>query len=106
MTKRKPIDTTSVDDKRPVGRPTTVAGRRRQVYLDEASEKTALRLGEGNVSEGIRIALRASELEANGQLVPLAEAHRFISQREIESARLFPGDATDQAKGKEIKRKR
>ena len=70
MTKRKPIDKPSAtaEDKRPVGRPTTVAGRRVQVYLDEASEKTALRLGDGNVSEGILTALRSCESNGDGQL--------------------------------------
>ena len=42
---------------KPVGRPSTVEGKRVQVYLDEASRARALELGDGNVSAGIRIAL-------------------------------------------------
>lgn len=40
------------------GRPATLSGGRRAfVYLDDDSLKTARRLGDGNVSEGIRRAL-------------------------------------------------
>lgn len=45
-------------EKRPVGRPSDVDGKRVQVYLDVESLKTAARLGNGNVSEGIRKALK------------------------------------------------
>jgi hypothetical protein len=45
---------------RPVGRPSEITdGRRVQVYLDAASLSTAATLGNGNVSEGIRLALAA-----------------------------------------------
>ncbi len=43
---------------RSVGRPVTVAGKRVQVYLDAASLKIAAKLGGGNTSEGIRVALK------------------------------------------------
>lgn len=38
--------------------PEMVEGRRLNVYLDAKSLETAARLGDGNVSEGIRIALK------------------------------------------------
>jgi hypothetical protein len=43
---------------RPVGRPTTVGGKRVQVYLDEASLEIAAKIGKSNTSEGIRVALK------------------------------------------------
>lgn len=46
------------DEKRPVGAPVTVDGRRVSVYLDEASIQMAAELGGGNISEGIRRALK------------------------------------------------
>ena len=46
-------------EKRPVGRPPTVDGKRVQVFLDAESLSIAARLGNGNVSEGIRQALKA-----------------------------------------------
>lgn len=46
--------------RKPAGRPATMKdGQRVNVYLDAASLKTAAKLGDGNVSEGIRIALAA-----------------------------------------------
>lgn len=45
-------------EKRPVGRPSEIDGKRVQVYLDAESLKTAAQIGNGNVSEGIRTALR------------------------------------------------
>jgi hypothetical protein len=43
-----------------VGRPRLMeGGRRLNIYLDSASLETAARLGGGNVSEGIRLALAA-----------------------------------------------
>ena len=50
----KPIRT----DKRPVGRPSDIEGKRVQVYLDIESLKIAYSIGNGNVSEGIRKALK------------------------------------------------
>lgn len=47
-------------EKRPVGRPSDIDGKRVQVYLDAESLKTAAGLGNGNVSEGIRKALKAA----------------------------------------------
>jgi len=44
-----------------VGRPLTVSGKRVQVYLDDVSIKIAERIGEGNVSQGIRVALAREE---------------------------------------------
>lgn len=43
--------------KRRAGRPSVFDGFRVQVYLDKMSVETAKRLGEGNASAGIRIAL-------------------------------------------------
>lgn len=55
------------EEKRAVGRPSTVVGKRTQVYLDDESKKTALRLGGGNLSEGIRTALRmAGDVHSEG----------------------------------------
>ncbi len=45
-------------ERRSVGRPANINGKRVQVYLDEESLKAAQRLGNGNVSEGIRQALK------------------------------------------------
>lgn len=44
--------------KRPVGRPAEIGGKRVQVYLDDESLIVAASIGHGNVSEGIRIALK------------------------------------------------
>ena len=44
-------------EKRPAGRPPEIGGKRVNVYLDAASLEYAARLGNGNVSEGIRKAL-------------------------------------------------
>ena len=51
-------DTKQPQKKRPVGRPTDVGGKRVQVYLDVKSLDIAAKLGNGNVSEGIRKALK------------------------------------------------
>lgn len=48
-------------EKRSPGRPATVQGKRVQVYLDHASLTQASALGAGNVSNGIRIALKQSK---------------------------------------------
>lgn len=59
-------DTKQPPEKRPVGRPTNVGGKRVQVYLDAESIAIASKLGNGNVSEGIRKALKkAAELESS-----------------------------------------
>lgn len=50
-------DTKQSPEKRPVGRPAEVCGERVQVYLDAGSLAIAAKMGNGNVSEGIRIAL-------------------------------------------------
>lgn len=45
--------------KAPQGRPTALTGGRRvNTYLDGSSIEEAARLGKGNVSEGIRLALK------------------------------------------------
>ena len=50
--------TNTIDDVRPVGRPTEIKdGKRVNVYLDSKSLDIAAKLGDGNVSEGIRKAL-------------------------------------------------
>lgn len=46
-------------EKRPVGRPPAVGGKRVQVYLDDDSLARAAQLGHGNVSDGIRQALKS-----------------------------------------------
>ena len=46
---------------KPVGRPSSMQnGKRVNVYLDAASLESASKLGNGNVSEGIRVALQRS----------------------------------------------
>lgn len=50
-------DTNPPPEKRPVGRPAEVGGKRVQVYLDSGSLAIAAKMGNGNVSEGIRTAL-------------------------------------------------
>jgi hypothetical protein len=48
------------ESKHPGGRPTEVeGGRRMNLYLDRESVQTAKEIGNGNMSEGIRGALRA-----------------------------------------------
>ena len=44
--------------RRGAGRPRSVGGRRIQLYLDDNSLQTAAQLGDGNISLGIRQALR------------------------------------------------
>lgn len=44
--------------RRGAGRPRSVGGRRIQLYLDDDSLQTAAQLGDGNISLGIRQALR------------------------------------------------
>lgn len=44
-------------NKKPVGRPPSVSGGRVQVYLDAKSLEIAAKLGNANVSQGIRKAL-------------------------------------------------
>jgi hypothetical protein len=48
----------SQPEKRLVGRPSEVHGRRVQVYLDAESIAIATHLGNGNVSKGIRKAMK------------------------------------------------
>lgn len=57
------MDNEDDDDTRPVRgrRPTLVGGTRKNVYLDTASIEAAIRLGNGDMSEGIRKALRRYE---------------------------------------------
>lgn len=55
-------DTKPPPDKRPVGRPAEVGGQRVQVYLDAGSLAIAAKMGNGNVSEGIRTALSEAAL--------------------------------------------
>lgn len=51
-------DTKQPPEKRPIGRPADVGGKRVQVYLDAESLAIAAKLGDGNASEGIRKALK------------------------------------------------
>lgn len=51
-------DTKQPPEKRSVGRPADVDGKRVQVYLDAESLIIAENIGRGNVSAGIRIALK------------------------------------------------
>lgn len=44
--------------RRPVGRPADISGKKVNTYLDAESITIATRLGKGNVSEGIRKALK------------------------------------------------
>ncbi len=53
-------DTKQPPERRPVGRPAEVGGKRVQVYLDAESVAIAAKLGNGNVSNGIRQALKRS----------------------------------------------
>lgn len=54
-------DTKQPPEKRPIGRPAYVGGKRVQVYLDAESLAIAAELGNGNVSEGIRNALNKAQ---------------------------------------------
>ena len=47
-----------VPEKRAVGRPAEISGKKVNTYLDAESIAIATRLGNGNVSEGIRMALK------------------------------------------------
>lgn len=55
--------------KRPVGAPPTVNGRQITLYLDEDSIRIAANLGDGNVSKGIRKALRKITTEKSSAVV-------------------------------------
>jgi hypothetical protein len=46
-----------------VGRPLTVAGRRRNIYIDDDLAELAEKIGAGNMSEGIREALKAFKVK-------------------------------------------
>lgn len=50
-----------------MGRPATVAGRRRNIYLDDDSVALAELIGGGNMSEGIRQALAAFKQRKAGK---------------------------------------
>lgn len=54
-------DTKQHKEKRPVCRPPEIGGRRVQVYLDVKSREIAAKLGNGNVSDGIRKAIAAAQ---------------------------------------------
>ena len=54
-------DTKQPPEKRPVGRPADVGGKKVNTYLDAESVAIATRLGNGNVSEGIRKALKLAD---------------------------------------------
>lgn len=57
----KPAAPAAEPAKRPRARPREMEGGQRvNVYLDAASLAAAARIGQGNVSEGIRLALRAA----------------------------------------------
>ncbi|MBV2193617.1 MAG: hypothetical protein KUL81_09800 [Azonexus sp.] len=61
-------DAKPAPEKRPVGRPAEVGGRRVQVYLDAKSLAIAANLGGGNVSDGLRKALKqASPVRLTGE---------------------------------------
>lgn len=46
-------------NKKQAGRPAVMAGGKRvQVYLDERTLEKARRIGDGNISEGIRLAIK------------------------------------------------
>lgn len=48
--------------KKSVGRPPKLeGGKRRNIYIDEASWEKAKEIGKGNPSEGIRVALNSHE---------------------------------------------
>lgn len=47
-----------------LGRPVTVEGKRRNVFIDDLSWQRAQKLGDGNASEGIRRALEMTQGES------------------------------------------
>ena len=56
-------------EKKPVGAPRKLeGGARRNIYMDEASTAEALALGNGNLSEGVRIALAASAAQRKNHI--------------------------------------
>lgn len=63
-------DTKQPTEKRPVGRPADVGGKRVQVYLDAESLAIASKLGNGNVSDGIRQALKQAHSVEQQQWSP------------------------------------
>ena len=85
------------DDNQPngPGRPAELAdGKRLNVYLDSRSMETATRLGDGNLSLGIRLALEASEP------VTIASMIERIRSRHIHlAANLFLDDLEEAIKG-------
>lgn len=48
---------TEKDNKRKPGRPPKIGGRDVKVYLDDNSIRVAKEIGNGNLSEGVRLAL-------------------------------------------------
>lgn len=62
------VGTKPAPTKRPVGRPADVGGKRVQVYLDAGSLAIAATLGAGNVSDGLRKALKQAAASAEGNL--------------------------------------
>lgn len=66
-------NTKPIPEKRPVGRPAELeAGKRVQVYLDADSLAIAASLGDGNVSEGIRTALKRAADKGDDDATALA----------------------------------
>ena len=63
-------DTKQPQEKRPVGRPSDVGGKRVQVYLDAESLAIASKLGNGNVSDGIRKSLKQAHSVEQQQWSP------------------------------------
>lgn len=59
--------------KRRVGRPSIIGGRRVNVYLDDESLDVALALGDGNISAGVRLALK-TYLQVNAGAVRSLDA--------------------------------
>ncbi len=55
------MKSTQPEPKRQPGRPSEIEGKKVNTYLDKESIATAMRLGNGNVSLGIRIALKLAQ---------------------------------------------
>lgn len=60
---KKPRQKKTASNPRGAGAPITVGGKQVSIYLDQVSLETAARLGDGNVSQGVREALRLAQTQ-------------------------------------------
>lgn len=52
------LNTNEKEEKRKPGRPPKISGKAKRVFLDDETIKSGAEIGRGNLSEGIRIAVK------------------------------------------------